>query len=244
MFWDRAEDAMTNGCAEESGRAPALDSAGLRLVLGQPEQGRGRAGRTMEDDRLRARLAEDVDGTFEDVVRFYQDRLFSFALRVAGNREDAEEIAQDAFVRAYRALCGYPPGRIRELALRAWLYRITLNVARNRLRGKKPRMVSLDHPRTADGDAPWEPADDEARRPDALYESERRRVDMAALVAGLPERYRAPIVLRYVEGLQLDEVARVLDQPLGTTKSHVHRGVNALREALTASRREGARGRR
>jgi RNA polymerase sigma-70 factor (ECF subfamily) len=241
VFWERAEDAMTNGCAPESGQAPGLGSTGFRLVLGQPEPGRGAAGRTMDDDRLRARLAEDVDGAFEDVVRFYQDRLFSFALRVTGNREDAEEVAQDAFVRAYRALCGYGAERIRGLALRAWLYRITLNVARNRLRGKKPRMVSLDHPRPGseeDGAPSWESPDDESLRPDALYESERRRVDMAELVAGLPERYRAPIVLRYVEGLQLDEVARVLDQPLGTTKSHVHRGVNALREALTSSRRE------
>ena len=238
---------MTN-CAPESGRAPGLDSTTLRLVLGQPEQERGRAERTMEDDRLRARLAENVDGTFEDVVRFYQDRLFSFALRVTGNREDAEEVAQDAFVRAYRALCAYPAERIRTLALRAWLYRITLNVARNRLRGKRsrPRTVSLDHPLSADAgaDVAWEPPDDESRRPDAVYETERRRRDIAALVAGLPDRYRAPLVLRYVEGLQLDEVARVLDQPLGTTKSHVHRGVNALREAMTASRREGVRVRR
>jgi RNA polymerase sigma-70 factor, ECF subfamily len=232
---------MMNGCAPESGRVPGLGDTGFRLVLGQPERGRDRAGRTMEDDRLRARLAESVDGAFEDVVRLYQDRLFSFALRVTGNREDAEEVAQDAFVRAYRALCGYPAERILGLALRAWLYRITLNVARNRLRGKKPRMVSLDAPRPGaeDGEPVWEPADDESLRPDALYESHRRRVDIAALVASLPDRYRAPLVLRYVEGLQLDEVARVLDQPLGTTKSHVHRGVNALREALTASRRKG-----
>jgi RNA polymerase sigma-70 factor (ECF subfamily) len=192
----------------------------------------------MEDDRLRERLAVSVDEAFEDVVRRYQDRLFSFALRVTGNAEDAEEVAQDAFVRAYRALCTYPADRIRGLALRPWLYRITLNLARNRLRGKKPRLVSLDHPLSADGDAPWEPPDDESRRPDALYESERRRVDIAALVASLPERYRAPLVLRYVEGLQLDEVARILEQPLGTTKSHLHRGVNALREALTSSRRK------
>jgi len=233
---------MTDCSAAESGRVPGVGSgAAYRLVLGQPEQARAAAGRTMDDERLRARLAESVDGAFEDVVRHYQDRLFSFALRITGNREDAEEVAQDAFVRAYKALCGYPADRIRGLALRAWLYRITLNLARNRLRGKKPRMVSLDHSRNADGEASWEPSDDESRRPDAVYESERRRVDMAALLAALPERYRAPLVLRYVEGLQLDEVSRVLEQPLGTTKSHVHRGVNALREALTASRREGVK---
>ena len=57
----------------------------------------------------------------------------------------------------------------------------------------------------------------------------------------LPERYRAPLQLRYVEGLRLEEVATVLRQPLGTTKSNVHRGINALREAMSRSRREGVR---
>ncbi|HYX21668.1 MAG TPA: sigma-70 family RNA polymerase sigma factor [Thermoanaerobaculia bacterium] len=215
-------------------------SARSRVVLGQPEQQRGRPTLAIrEDDGLRERLAEDLDGSFEELVRTYQDRLFSFALRLTGRREDAEEAAQDAFVRAYRALAGYPPGRIREMALRAWLYQITLNVVRNRVRGKRLRLVSLDHPLSPRGETAWEAPDAEDARPDAVYERGRRRRDMEALVAGLPERYRAPILLRYVEGLRLEEVARVLGQPLGTAKSNVHRGVNALREALVASRRKG-----
>ena len=90
-------------------------------------------------------------------MRVYQDRLFSYALRLTARREDAEEVAQDAFVRAYRALATYPAERIRGLALRPWLYRITLNVARNRFRGKKLRTVSLDHPVSAGSDQMWEP---------------------------------------------------------------------------------------
>jgi RNA polymerase sigma-70 factor (ECF subfamily) len=211
-------------------------------VLGQPEQEKGRVGlAVLQDDVLRDRLAKDLDAAFEDLVRAYQDRLFSFALRLTARREDAEEIAQDAFVRAYRALATYPSERIRGMALRAWLYQITLNVTRNRFRGKKLKLVSLDQPLSARGETAWEAADAEEARPDARYESSRRRVDMASLVAGLPERYRAPILLRYVEGLKLEEVARVLRQPVGTTKSNVHRGVNALREALVASRREEVR---
>ncbi len=221
---------------------PAGPAAGFHVVLGQPEQRKGRAGLAMrEDGALRERLAEDLDGSFEELVRAYQDRLFSFALRLTRRREDAEEAAQDAFVRAYRALATYPPGRIRQMALRAWLYQITLNVVRNRLRGKRLRVVSLDHPLSARGDTAWEVPAAEEGRPDARYERGRQRADMEALVAGLPERYRAPILLRYVEGLGLEEVARVLGQPLGTAKSNVHRGVNALREALVASRREGVR---
>jgi RNA polymerase sigma-70 factor (ECF subfamily) len=225
----------------QSSRFPAGPAAGFHVVLGQPEQERGRSLAIREDDALRECLAADLDGSFEDLVRAYQDRLFSFALRMTARREDAEEAAQDAFVRAYRALASYPAERIRALALRAWLYQITLNVVRNMYRNKRLRLVSLDHPLSPRGETAWEAPDREDARPDAVYESRRRRADMETLVARLPERYRAPILLRYVEGLRLEEVARVLGQPLGTAKSNVHRGVNALREALVASRREGVR---
>ncbi len=233
---------MMSCCAPETGQVPGPirnGISGFRLVMGQPE-GRPKTGVVMpQDEELRHHLAEDLDGSFEPLVRAYQDRLFSFALRVTGNREDAEEVAQDAFVRAYRALGSYPAERVRSLALRAWLYRITLNVARNRLRGKKPRVVSLDH--TRDGDTPWEPADDPSSRPDVRYEDRSRRESIQTLVGRLPKRFREPLVLRYVEGLRLDEVAKVLAQPVGTTKSNVHRGIIALREALSRSRREGVR---
>jgi RNA polymerase sigma-70 factor, ECF subfamily len=233
---------MTSECAPDSGRAtwPVGGRSDFRLVLGQPDEQRGGRAPMSQEDKLRESVATDLDGSFEELVRVYQDRLFSYALRLTGRREDAEEVAQDAFVRAYRALSTYPAERIRSLALRPWLYRITLNVARNRFRGKKLRTVSLDQPISADSDQRWEPAD-AADGPDREYERSRERRDIADLMAALPERYRAPLQLRYVEGLRLEEVATVLRQPLGTTKSNVHRGINALREALSKSRREGVR---
>jgi RNA polymerase sigma-70 factor (ECF subfamily) len=186
-------------------------------------------------DILEAALAEDLEGSFERMVREYEDRLYSFAHRLSGDSSDAEEIAQDAFVRAYRALKTYPPERIRALSLKAWLYQITLNVARNRLRRKRHKLVSLDAP-GPDG-AFREPEDDPEERPDSRFERGRRRADIATLVAELPERYRSALILRYMEGLRLEEVASVLKQPLGTVKSNVHRAVNALREAMSESRR-------
>jgi RNA polymerase sigma-70 factor, ECF subfamily len=185
---------------------------------------------------LEADLARDLEGCFERLVREYQDRLFSFAHRLTRSPEDAEEIAQDAFVRAYRALKTYPAERIRALRLKAWLYQITLNVARNRLRGRRQKFVSIDD-RDEDGRASWEPEDDPESRPDSRLEVRRRRADIATLVSGLPERYRSALILRYMEGLRLEEVAAVLKQPLGTVKSNVHRAVNALRVALSESRR-------
>jgi RNA polymerase sigma-70 factor, ECF subfamily len=184
-------------------------------------------------------LADDLDGAFERLVRTFQDRLYSFAHRLCGGREDAEEVTQDAFVRAYRALKSYPAERIRALALQAWLYRITLNVARNRMRRKRVPQVSIDNGGAAGETArrAWDSPDDPERRPDVRLEQAQQRADLASLVSALPERYRSAIILRYVEGLSLEEVAEVLKQPLGTAKSNVHRAVNLLRRAITDSRR-------
>jgi RNA polymerase sigma-70 factor (ECF subfamily) len=235
---------MTSDCVSEFDRARFLKPGGrgdFRLVLGQPEQGKGGRRSMSPDESLQERMAEDLDGSFEDLVRMYQDRLYSYALRLTAKPEDAEEVAQDAFVKAYRALATYPADRIRGLALRPWLYRITLNTARNRFRGKKLRTVSLDHPIAPGSEETWEAPDSPEERPDRRYEKRRERQDIAGLMADLPDRYRSALQLRYVEGLRLEEVASVLGQPLGTVKSNVHRGINALREALSESRREGVR---
>src|SRR6202158_2166495 len=100
----------------------------------------------MDEQTLSAHLAMDLDGHFEDFVRTYQDRMYAFALRLTGSRQDAEESTQDAFVRAYRALLNSPQKRRRELHLRAWLYQIVLNVVRNRVRRHALAVVPLDAP--------------------------------------------------------------------------------------------------
>ena len=177
---------------------------------------------------LAARLAVDVDDHFEEMVVLFQDRLYALALRMTGNAEDAEEITQDAFVRAYRALTTYPTDRIQALALRPWLYRITVNVTRNRARGKRPRVVTLDGPEAA----AWEPVDRDRDRPEAVVGRAEGDEELGALVASLPARYRAAVVLRHVMELSYEEVAAVLGQPVGTVKSNVHRGLGILRVTL------------
>ena len=177
------------------------------------------------DATLAERLALDLDGAFEHLVLAYQNRLFGFALRLTGRSADAEDSVQDALVRAYRALKRYPDQRRRTLRLRPWLYRITLNVVRNRARGERAELVELPDRLSADvGDQP-EPA----------AESAERTRDLARLLLRLPDRYRAPVVLRHVQGLSYGEAAAVLDQPVGTTKANVHRGLRLLRAALEAS---------
>lgn len=184
---------------------------------------------------LRPGLAANLDHCFEQLVLSYQDRLFAFALRISGNPQDAEEIAQDAFVRAYRALAGYSAAQVETLALRAWLYQITLNVFRNRVRGHKLQVVPLDE---LDGERVREPAGDEREQPAAVFDRAERERELGTIIAALPERYRVAVVLRHVEGFAYGEAAALLGQPVGTVKSNVHRGVELLRKALADAAQE------
>ena len=171
------------------------------------------------DTALTERLAADLDASFEALVNAHVDRLFSIALRILGDRGDAEEAAQDALVRAYRALGGYDYGRIRELRLRPWLTTIVVNVCRNRTRVRRVKTTELGfEPGT-------EPAVDPVARRDA-------RDAWARLLATLPPAQRIAIVLRHVDGLSYAEMAEALDKPEGTLKAQVHRGLATLRDAL------------
>jgi RNA polymerase sigma-70 factor (ECF subfamily) len=175
--------------------------------------------------QLAAALATDLDGAFEQVVMAHQDRLFSIALRLLGDARDAEEVAQDAFVRAYRALSSYPAKRIRALALRAWLSAIVINLARNR-RHRRPAPGATLNDEHAERDA-WSIPHEAA----SILEGERL---WSSLLAGLSERYRVPVVLRHVVGLSFAEMSIALDRPEGTLKAQVHRGLAQLRAAYLA----------
>ena len=95
------------------------------------------------DAQLAARLATDLDRSFDELVLAHQDRLYTIAYRTSGDRHDAEELVQDAFVRAYRALETWPGPRIRELRIRGWLTTILLNAGRNRARVKRVPTTEL-----------------------------------------------------------------------------------------------------
>jgi RNA polymerase sigma-70 factor (ECF subfamily) len=185
----------------------------------------------MDDRELAGALADDLDAAFDALVRCHVDRIHAVAVRLLGSPSDAEEVAQDTFVRAYRALERYPAERVRSLELRAWLATIALNAARNRRRRAADRAPAL--PLAAES---ARLATDGLPEPEALRRSERAR--LAALVDALPERYRVPIVLRYVDDLSFAEIAQALGRPEGTLKAQVHRGLALLRAAHDAGERE------
>lgn len=174
------------------------------------------------DEGLLRKLANraEADGGFEGLVRGYQDRLFAFALSLTGNAADAEEVAQDAFLRAHKALRRYDADRILDLKLAAWLYRITLNVVRNRVRSRRLQVVPVD--------TVPEPADQRSGPEQEVLKRE-LLAELAHLVSRLPAHHRDAVVLRHVQGMSYAEAADVLGQPEGTIRSNVHRGLEALR---------------
>ncbi len=150
-------------------------------------------------------------------MRAQQHRIYGFALGLCGNAADAEEIAQDAFVRAHRAMSGFDAARLRKLRMSPWLHQIALNVFRNRVRGRARQTVPLE--------SVAEPAVNGLGPPE-LH-------DLRSALRRLPSRYREAVLLRHVQGLDYDEISHVLALPAGTAKSNVHRGLAMLKEELS-----------
>jgi RNA polymerase sigma-70 factor (ECF subfamily) len=196
----------------------------------------------MDDTELTSRLATDLDGAFEALVRGHADRCHAIALRLLGRPADAEEVAQDVFLRAYRALASYPPARVRELRLRPWLAAITVNLARNRRRrlGDRTPPLSLTLIGGDGGETAYAAPAGAASSPEAASVARAERERWAALLAALPERYRVPLVLRHVDDLSYAEMSEALGRTEGTLKSQVHRGLVLLRAAWDAAEREEA----
>jgi RNA polymerase sigma-70 factor (ECF subfamily) len=185
------------------------------------------------DAHLAARLAADLDRAFPKLVADHRDRLYTIALRILGDSRDAEEVAQDALVRAYRAIGGYPAARTAELRLRPWLAAITVNLARNRRRRHEDRHPPAQlEPLMSDG---FDRADEAAPSGPAAATRREGAAALASLLLELPPAVRIAVVLRHVDGLSVAETAAALGRPEGTVKAQVSRGLQRLRVLLATT---------
>ena len=182
------------------------------------------------DVALAARLAKDVEAAFPSLVEAHQDRLYTIALRMLGDRRDAEEVAQDALVRAFRAMQAYPAERIGALRLRPWLASIAVNLARNRRR----RMDERQPPSQLDPmlGAGFDLTADRRSSPATTADRRETKEELAAALLTLTPAVRAAVVLRHIDGLSVAETAEALGRPEGTIKAQVFRGLRELRLAL------------
>lgn len=191
---------------------------------------------TPDDTGMPDLLAGDLDRYFGQLVLTYEARLYAFMVRQTGSAQEAEDIVQEAFMQAYFALGRYSQQQRAAIALRPWLYKIALNIFYGRLRKPGLPVVALDFSEEGPHLAIEE---DQEQQPEALFEKEEELRELGALLNQLPEHYRTVINLFYFADLGYQEIANLLNLPLGTVKSHMHRGIQRLRRVLALSPEKG-----
>ena len=217
----------------ESRHAAAHAAAGGLRARSRPIVDQG----SDPDEDLVASWQRGDEAAFEDLIRRHEQRVFRLLVRMLGNREEAEDVAQETFLSLHRH------GRRfrKEARFSTFVYRVAVNAALNRRRTlgrRRARVAKLAERQAAGDDVPSAPRDPESTAM-GREASERVRQALDALVP----RLRVPLVLYDLEGLGYAEVARVLDLAEGTVKSRIHRARRALREELRdvlREKREGA----
>jgi len=183
-----------------------------------------------DDERIKATLAGDATA-YESLVLKYQDRLFNTLYRITHSREEAEDVAQDAFVQAYVKLSSFQG----KSQFYTWLYRIAFNISVSRRRKKRP-VLSVDHTQEVSGN---EPVDSRPSAQEKLEQQEDVQAIHSAL-ARLSDDHRCILVLRELEGCDYETIGEALDLPVGTVRSRLFRARKQLKEELEQGGHDGS----
>lgn len=175
------------------------------------------------DKQLIDRALDGEQAAFGQLVTKYQDRLYNTLVHVVGSADTAYDVVQDAFVQAYLKLETFE----RASGFYTWLYRIAVNLAISRRRREKPT-ASIDQVREASGQEPLDHNDP----PEARIEQAERAGQVQAALAALSEEHRTILVLREVDGCAYEQIAEILDLPIGTIRSRLYRARLQLRDQL------------
>ena len=180
----------------------------------------------LSDEALVAQHLQGDAQAFAELVMRYTAPIFNLAFRLTGDRAEAENVTQEAFLRAYAAL----PRSRTDLAFKPWLFQIAVNLCRDLARKQRPAAFAELAPE--DGIAPEEAIEDPA--PLLLETVAGRELEkaLARAVAALPEAYRAVVTLRYTEGLSYEDMAAALGLPVNTVRTHLFRAKAMLRQML------------
>jgi RNA polymerase sigma factor (sigma-70 family) len=184
-----------------------------------------------DDDLIRLALDGD-ERAYADLVDRYRGALYHIVIKMVRRPEEAEDLVQEAFIKAFGALKSY---RF-EYRFSTWLYKIAANCAIDFLRKRKIDAMSLDRPmETADGTVQVELADWTYNPEETLYK-QRQRVSIAAAIDALPEKYKEVILMRHRDDLPYFEIARQLGVPVGTVKARIFRARELLKKELKGLR--------
>ncbi|MEH7114611.1 RNA polymerase sigma factor SigW [Neobacillus niacini] len=183
------------------------------------------------DALIKKRIKQVIKGdqdAFADIVEIYSNSIYQLGYRMLGNRHEAEDIAQEAFIRAYVNIKSFN----QDLKFSTWLFRIATNLCIDRIRKKKPDYYLDAEVSGTDGLTMYSQLSSDSPLPENELESLELQEIVQKEILKLPEKYRSVIVLKYIEELSLNEISEILDMPLGTVKTRIHRGREALRQQL------------
>jgi RNA polymerase sigma factor (sigma-70 family) len=172
--------------------------------------------------------AEWVPPTWDQIVREHSARVYRLAYRLTGDKQDAEDLTQETFLRVFRSLSSYTPG-----TFEGWLHRITTNLFLDQVRRKKRIRFEAMGEDSSRVESP-----DERSRPERGFEHANLDHDIQAALDALRPEYRAAVVLCDIEGLSYEEIAVTLGIKIGTVRSRIHRARAQLRDALEHRRTE------
>ena len=185
---------------------------------------------TDDDAGLLRRCLEGDERAYREIVQRYQARVFSLAFRMLRQREDAEDVTQETFVRMFRAVDRYDPTR----PFSSWLFTIAARLCIDAVRRRKKFTMSLT--RVDPGSGEEQTIDIEDPGPGPLEETSQREEERRSrsLIESLPPHYRIVVMLRHQQDLSYEEIAEALQLPLGTVKARIHRARALLRVRLEA----------
>jgi len=186
-------------------------------------------GRDESDEQLMLNAGQGDRNAFDELVRRYSSRMVNVAYQVLGDRELAEDVAQETFLRAYKSAARY-----RQISkFSTWLYTIALNLCRNELRRRKFKTYSLEGMAERDEDSKIRiDIPDEKTQPDLDMERKEAGTLVRQAVEKLPEKFKTPLVLRDIQELTYEEISEILNLPEGTVKSRINRGRMRVKEIL------------
>ncbi len=184
---------------------------------------------TNQDQQLIDACRSGQTEAFGELVLRYQDRLYNTLFKTLGSAEEAHDAAQDAFVLAFRKLDTFRG----QSAFYSWLFRIAMNAAVSRLRKSKHKTQSLEQAKENIG---LEPTDDHhTAHPEHALELTETQAEVQRALAELSDEFRSVLVLKEMEGLSYEEISQVLDCPIGTVRSRIHRARTELRGKLKST---------
>jgi len=192
------------------------------------------------DTNLVKRVKKGDKAAFDALVVRYQGKIYNLALRMVGAPHLAEELSQEIFLKVYRKIDSFRG----EALFSTWLYQVAANHSRNKIKYLKRREYyrseSLDQPKeTQNGSTLQRQVEDNTFNPEDMASSQEVRKLVQEKIATLPEDYRLVIVLRDIQGLSYEEIAKITGAVEGTVKSRLHRARNALKEELRSLLSEG-----